>query len=402
MLPRDLQPANFAGYPPEARKAIEVHLDVLRQLPLSFVPSLLREAIDYDYKFPAERSAIDKELAYLASLSPGQLRDRFQAFSRVSLSPALEEFDWINLPAQFVERESAYLWSTHQLDAFSKAATDYGAQIESATPAESIIVRRLGIAVIGQGVASYDGKLFRNLRPHGTFFRNVKPDRGLEMLLSGIEARAREHPVSYGHWYVDGDQLADHSPSLTTVSYKGLEPARAALLKKMQAEIQRPGMGPEELRTDMARLVPSDLGMDKTGDQVLDRFKVKLLTEGSGTQIFSTTFAQWTAREVLRRAEALTLLVRFAPRQRQRPMNEMLLSPKANPELDFTGSLVDADMGAYYHWINQQRLPGSERSSFLVWFEGQSQALVIAPSLPKATESSSELDLGHLLSLAVS
>jgi hypothetical protein len=161
-------------------------------------------------------------------------------------------------------------------------------------------------------------------------------------------------------------------------------------------------MGPEELRTDMARLVPVDLGMDKAGDPVLDRFKVKLLTEGSGTQIFSTTFAQWTAREVLRRAEPLTLLVRFAPRQRQRPMNEMLLSPKANPELDPIGSLVDADMGAYYHWINQQRLPGSERSAFLVWFEGQRQALVISPSLPKRTESSSELDLGQLLSLALS
>jgi hypothetical protein len=402
MLPRDLQPANFAAYPPQARKLIEARLDVLRNLPLSFVPSLLREAIDYDYKFPAERSAIDRELASLAALPSGQLRDRFQAFSRVSLSATLEQFDWINLPAQFVEKESAYLWSTHQLDAFSKAATDYGAQLESAAPAEPIAMRRLGIAVIGQGVASYDGKLFRNLRPQGTLFRNVKPERGLELLLTGIEARAREHPVPYGHWYIDGGQLADHSPALTAVSYPGLEPVRVALLRKMQAEIQRPGMGPEELRTDMARLVPADLGMDKNGDAVLDRFQVKLLTEGSGTQIFSTTFAQWTAREVLRRAEALTLLVRFAPRQRQRPMNEMLLSPKANPELDFTGSLVDADMGAYYHWINQQRLPGSERSSFLVWFEGHAQALVIAPSLPKATESSSELDLAQLLALALS
>ena len=41
---------------------------------------------------------------------------------------------------------------------------------------------------------------------------------------------------------------------------------------------------------------------------MLGRFQVKLLTEGSGTQIFSTTFAQWTAREALRRAEALTLV----------------------------------------------------------------------------------------------
>src|SRR5882757_946356 len=100
--------------------------------------------------------------------------------------------------------------------------------------------------------------------------------------------------------------------------------------------------GQESLRTVMAQLRPADLGWG-TGDAVLDRFEVKVLTEGSGTQIFSTTFAQWTAREVLRRAQPLTLLVRFAPRQRQRPMNEMLSAANARPELDFTGSLVDAD-----------------------------------------------------------
>ncbi len=400
MQPSDLQPEHFAGYPPEARTLMAAHLDVLRQLPLSFVPSLLREAIDYDYRFPAERLALDRELAALSRLSPEQIKERFHPFAQVSLSSNLEKFDWINLPGQFVEQQSAYLWSTHQLDAFRKAATEYGAQLESAAPPEKSPVPRLGIAVIGQGVATDDGKLFRNLRPHGTCFNRVKPERGFELLLTAVEARAKAHPVPYGHWYVDGGQSAGHSASITCVSYPGLEPARAALLRKMQTEIVRPGMGPEELRTIMARLVPTDLGMDKAGDQVLDRFQVKLLTEGSGTQIFSTTFAQWTAREVLRRAQALTLLVRFAPRQRQRPMNELLANARGNPELDPLGSLVDADMGAYYHWINQQRLPGAERSSFLSWFEGHNQALVIAPSLPKGTESSTELDLGQLLSLA--
>ena len=398
MLPRDLQPEHFAAYPPEARKLITAHLDVLRQLPLSFLPSLLREAIDYDYRFPAERLALDHELASLQSLSPEQVGLRFRAFAQVSLSSNLEQFDWINLPSQFVEQQTAYLWSTHQLDAFTKAATDYGDALHAAPP-EKLPVPRLGIAVIGQGVASYDGKLFRNLRPHGTYFGRVKPDGGLDLLLAAVEARAKAHPVPYGHWYVDGGQPSVPNSPLTCVSYQGLESPRAALLRKMQAEISRPGMGPEELRTIMARLVPTDLGMDEAGDAVLDRFQVKLLTEGSGTQIFSTTFAQWTTREALRRAQPLTLLVCFAPRQRQRPMNELLSNARANPELDPVGSLIDGDMGAWYHWINQQRLPGSERSSFLVWFEGHSQALAISPSLPKGTESSTELDLGHLLSL---
>ncbi len=58
MLPLDLKPEQFSGYPPEARKLVVEHLTALRRLPLSFVPSLLREAIDYDYRFPAERRAL--------------------------------------------------------------------------------------------------------------------------------------------------------------------------------------------------------------------------------------------------------------------------------------------------------------------------------------------------------
>ena len=400
MLPSNLQAEQFVGYPPGARKLAVANLRVLQQLPLSFLPSLLRELIDYDFKFPAERTASEKELANLSSLSQAQLNQWFQAFSQLSLSSKLEHLDWVNRPAQFLEQESAYLWTTHQLDAFRKAATDYGDRLQSAVLVEPIPVSRLGVAVIGHGTSSYDGPLFRNLRKHGTYFGRVKPENGLGLLLTAVGSRAKAHPVPYGHWYVDGGQAVDHSPFMTCVEYQALESVRAALLKYMQREIERPGMGPEELRSDLARLLPSDLGMDKTGDAVLDRFQVKLLTEGSGTQIFSTTFAQWTAREALRRAQPLTLLVRFAPRQRQRPMNELLSGSNGNPDLDLTGSLIDADMGAYYHWINQQRLPGSEQSSFLVWFEGHSQALAIAPTLPRGAESNSVIDLGELLSLA--
>lgn len=400
MLPTDLKAEQFAGYPPMARKLVVGHLGTLQQLPLSFLPSLLREVIEYDFKFPAERSSIDQEFATLGSLSPAKLKQWFQPFSQISLSPKLEKLDWVNQPAQFVEQLSSHLWTTHQLDAFREAATEYGNRTPSVPSTEPTPVPRLGIAVIGQGVQSYDGPLFRNLRKHGTYFKQVKPENGVDLLLAAMETRAKAHPVPYGHWYVDGGQPANHSPLLSCVSFQQLEPVRAALLKNIQTEIAKPGMGPEELRTHMARLTPADLGIRGAGDEVMDRFSVKMLTEGSGTQIFSTTFAQWTAREVLRRAQPMTLFVRFAPRQRQRPMNELLTGTRSNAELDPTGSLVDADMAAYYHWINQRRLLGSEKSSFLVWFEGHSQALAIGPSLPRGTESNSALNLAELLSLA--
>src|SRR4051812_25095946 len=398
MLPTDLRPEQFNGYPPQARRLAAGALGSLRQLPLSFLPSLLRELIEYDFKFPAERKALEKELANLSSLSAEAITLWFQPFAQISLSSKLEHTDWVNAPAQFVEQLSAYLWTTHQLDAFRKAATDYANRLNAAVPTEPPAIPRLGIAVIGQGVTSYNAPLFRRLRAHGAYFNQVKPENGLKLLLDAVAARAREHPAAYGHWYIDGGQAAACDPDLTCISYGALEPVRASLLRKIAAETGRPGMGPEALRTVLAQLRPADLGMSKVGDQVLDRFQLKLLTEGSGTQVFSTTFAQWATREVMRRAQPLTVLVRFAPRQRQKPMNELLSPSGAPAELDLIGSLIDGDMGAYYNWLNQQRLPGAEQSSFLVWFENHNLAVAVGPSMSRGTESNTSADLRELLS----
>jgi len=396
MFPRDLKPEQFSGYPPEAKTLVTNYIAALQRLPLTFLPSLLREAIEYDFKFPPERKALERELANLNSLSAQEHKDWLQGFEQIPLSTALERFDWINSPAQFVEQLSSYLWTTHQLDAFRTAAIAYADRLHAAVPPEPPAIPRLGISVIGRGVASYDEPLFRKLRVHGAYYSGVNAEKGLQVLLDILASRAKAHPAPYAHWYVDGGEEAEHHAQLTTVSYGGLEPVRAALLAKMRSEIDRPGMGPEALRTHLAQLRPADLGFGKGGDEVLDRFRVKMLTEGSGTQIFSTTFAQWTAREALRRAQPLSLLVRFAPRQRQKPMNELLTATAEQPELDPIGSLVDADLGAYYNWLNQRRLSGADQSSFLVWFEGHSQALAIGPATPRGTTSDSAITLHEL------
>jgi hypothetical protein len=254
----------------------------------------------------------------------------------------------------------------------------------------------LGITIIGEGVASYDQPLFRKLRPHGAYFGKIDPENGLADLMDAVGKRTRVHPAKYGHWYIDGGEPAAHDPALSVISYSALEPIRRDLLRKIDAQTKRPGMGPEALRTTLAQMEPRDLGF-AGNDAVLDRFQMKVLTEGSGTQIFSTSFVQWAAREALRRAQPLTLLVRFAPRQRQKPMNELLSANASPAEPDPIGSLMDGDMGAYYNWLNQQRLPGAEQSLFLVWFEGHNQALMIGPTVPRGTESASQMNLKQLL-----
>ncbi len=400
MVPSQLQADDFRGYPPEARRQATEHLPTLQQLPLPLLVLLLQQIREYDWKFPAERREIDGQLSYLGSLPESDRAALLEGFARVKLSARLAHWDWVNSPGGFSQELSAELWATHQIDAFRQAATSYMAKFSAALPPQPLPARRLGIAVIGKGVEHNGYPLFRKLRPHGTTFTNVNPANGLRTLLEAVAARAAAHPVPYGYWYVDGGtaELAPDGP-LVSMSYGGLAPARAALLRKVNKAIDGGIGGPEELRTMLQNMRPEEIGLSGApADAVLSHFQADILTNGSGTQIFSTSFVLWTARELWRRAQPLTILARFAPRQRQRPMNELLSPKDQSPELDLAGSLIDADMAAFYIWIDQQRLSGAEEASLLVWFENHGEALVISPFLARGTESSTAVDMKWLLS----
>lgn len=78
-------------------------------------------------------------------------------------------------------------------------------------------------------------------------------------------------------------------------------------------------------------------------------------------------------------------------------MKELLTEAGRQPALDPEGSLIDADMGAYYTWLNQQKLAEADKSGFLVWFEGHPDALVISRLLPRGTESDAPIEMADLI-----
>ncbi|MBB5058417.1 hypothetical protein HDF16_003131 [Granulicella aggregans] len=404
MLPTQLKPADFAAYPPRARAFATEHLTILQQVPLSLLPSLLNEVIGFDWKLPAERAQIDRQVQWLGAMSPAQLADRTKEFAGLRLSADLEAIDWVNVPSSFLEQLTAWLWSTQQMDAFHAAADSYTAKLAEAAPTPAPAMPRLAIVIVGKGVEQTSFRPFSKLRAHGTYFTKIKPDGGVDAILAHASARAQKNPekAAFAHWYVDGG-TAEPTNGLTQISYDALAPARSALLGRTQQTISSGTSGPEALRSLLAQMKPQDVGLATGSDrEVLNHFQLSLLTQGSGTQIFSTTFVQWAGRECLRRAQPSTLVLRYAPRQEQQPMNAMLSGapiegggPKSDPE----GSLIDADMGAYYTWLNLQRLPGSDQSRFLAWFEGHSQAIAIGPDLPRGTVSDSSLNLAGVLRL---
>lgn len=395
MRPHELNEASFNSYPPQARDLARQNLELLRQLPSALDAVLLRDVMDLDTSFPAEKRAIRSRFAFLSSLSQSNREVLTQGFGKLSLPPELEAMDWVRDPQKFEESLTAYLWSSHQVDDFRVMSERFVDALHKAEPAPQPATARWVVVALGPDLKKDGYPLFRKLRPHGVFFPQVVGENGLNTILETLQERARRTPVDYGHWYFDGAHL--HPATLNGVhTFSWVESAqlRAAVLQRIEKVIGSGSAGPEKLRTLMAGWTAQNHNAG-AGDPLVDSFVQSVYDQGAGTQIFSTTFVQWSARELLQRAEPVSVVARFGPRQLQRNMNEMFANPAE--KLDWEGSLVDADFGAYYTWINLNRLTGAENATFLAWSESHQQAVAIGPGLPRGTEAPQSITMDKLL-----
>jgi hypothetical protein len=311
----------------------------------------------------------------------------------------------VSEPQQFSEQLTVYLWSQHQIDRYHEAAQGYLQSLEKTLAEKTVTTPRWTMVTVGQGTQQTELPLFRRLLPHGTLFTNVDPSDGLEVLLTEIRSRAQQYPLEYGHWYIEGGEPhagSEGLQGLTVMSYARLVPAAKREFALLNQFTNRAGgggkVGVEAVSSYVAGLNPDDLGLNGTpADDVLRHFEVNVLTQGAGCQIYSTTFVHWASRECLHRAQPLTLFARFATRQRSAPMEQLLARDPLQQPQDPEGSLTDADMGAYYTWINQSRLAGADQSRFLVWFEGHGVVCAVSPTLPRGTTSTGSANMRQVL-----
>lgn len=405
MDPKDLRSKSFKQYPPQSQSFVAKYLDVLRRMPLILLALMLRQIIQYDWSFPAERRQLLLQFDFLKHMDGASFDTLMSPFSAIPLSAKLMEEDWIDHPQQFSEQLTAYLWSQRQIDTYHGAAQEYQQYLQKALGQTPPAIPRWTIVVIGKGASQTEYPLFRHLTPHGTLFTQLNPAGGLDTLFAEVRSRTQQHPLEYGHWYIDGGEphaLATGNLGLTVMSYNRLAPVAKqefALLKRFTNRTSGDGtVGVEAVSSYIAGLNPEEIGLKGTvAEAPLRHFEVNLLTQGAGCQIFSTTFVQWASRECLHRAEPLTLFARFATRQVNAPMEQLLARNPLQQQQDKAGSLIDADMGAYYTWINQSRLAGAEQSRFLVWFEDHSLACAISPTLARGTVSTAPTTMQQLL-----
>lgn len=377
LTPAALSEASFQGYPPEARAFAVAHLSLLRELPLAVAPAFLREIITYDWRFPAERRTFERQCAWLVSLPPEERVAKLAPFRQITLPDAIATSDWVGAPERALEQITAALWSSSQIDAYRKAALDL---LTVPPDASATPVDRMVVVIVGKDAKDDHPQLFRKLAMQGVRLRSLA---WTEQTPAELQARLAAHaaPASYGRWYIDGGEPWPlHAEAMSLLSYAQLRPVREAMLERMNRFTNAGPGGPEAMRSELAALTPAQSGADKlNNDPRLQHFITRLFAEGSGTQIYSTSFVQWAARETLRRAQPAQLLVRFAPRQRQRTLNQ-LFDAATNVEVpDPEGSLRDAEMAAYYVWLDTVRISDPARVTFLAWREGRGDAVLIAP-----------------------
>ena len=196
MQPAELKDASFAKYPPQGRALATKELALLRELPLALVPILLREMISFDWKMPAERRELMKQFTFLSALTPVERTSAMAGFRDLKLNSDLAAMDWVNDPAGFMEKLTAWLWSTHQMDHFRSLADAYSSAVNSSVPEQEPAQPRLGIVMIGAGAKQAEHPLFEKLKPFGVRLTGVKPEDGVAVLLAEAARRAALSPLT--------------------------------------------------------------------------------------------------------------------------------------------------------------------------------------------------------------
>jgi hypothetical protein len=322
-------------------------------------------------------------------------------FAAIVVPETIARGDWLAHPGLFIDQLSRALWQTHQIDAYHHAAEALFAAMPQRVVSKDAPAP-LVIAVFGRGAAPGEYPLFQKLRGEGTYLHSVDETDVSTHLMGKLRRRAAAHTEPYAHWYIDGGEpwtQPETEASMQAFTFPELAPLTDAVLQTMNKAVLE-GWGPELLADRMRELKPAALDSSAvTSDPLMAHLFVTLLTQGSGTQLYSTSFVEAAGVEVVRRARPSTVLLRFAPRRKPASMNDMLEQRGQSAEMDPQGALVDADMALYYAWLAMRKLPDGERTSLLAVVEGQGQGFIAGPAVTRGVESSSRVTIPQALSM---
>ena len=91
-------------------------------LPVPLAAIMMQQISRSDSLFPTERRDLDRMLKSLQPPRSSEMEQAVQVFASLRLSSELRHMDWRRYPADFVDKMTAELWASGQINAFRDAA----------------------------------------------------------------------------------------------------------------------------------------------------------------------------------------------------------------------------------------------------------------------------------------
>lgn len=391
--------------------------DVLKRLPLTFLPFVHQQLREWEFLFPNEKSSMENLIVYVDSLDRAEATALFSDVVRLEDKMGARRWQGFSTEEQTIENSSELARSPYfqewrqAVQAVFDAAKRNALQATDgkAKPRNRAIVLEIpaSLPVDQSEVWRHWGGIGRRvqLQPEGT---SQSSGRGLDGVLTGLIAEISMGRVSSTSddlsaadpsadaWVIDGARslvdacLADGASALparaTLLSYARLDAYRESFSREMNT--MRKNLGDADSVYDHLRKVdvspwcPAEI----MADAALREFVRSLYLSGNGAVIFGNSFVEWAASEALRRARPRFLAARFSVRSKPKPFTGVAVFE--NPDHvnplpavdDFTGSAVDAEILAAYIWLSAIRYEEYRQSTVCLCLAGSiSEAYVVAP-----------------------
>lgn len=381
----------------------EAYRRLIQKLPVTMRPALNQQFTEWEMLFPYERNRVTTFMKGVETYSPSALgaltaplwalEDKMgvKHWDFTQTNDTIENASQLARSAYFAEWR---LEVQRVVDAINAAAHD-------ATPAQTESTRLMLIILPGN-LPVNPQSVWKQWDPKG---HEIKISGGSEKLcqlviqgqpgLDGIATLAARQGAqdSSDLWLIDSEAKLHGmlSPQASfpafSLSFANLKPLREkflAELNKTPRDIEATDQIIANLRSEAWNgweLWPSEVDSQPR----LKRFLIDLILSGNGVLIFSNSFVEWTAAEVLRRARPRTIVARFGMRIKPKPFTSIAIFENQQkvstvPDVDDPeNSAIDAAILARYTWLAAARYPEQDHTICLCVAEHLDSAYVILP-----------------------
>ncbi len=403
----------------EALSLSQQHRAVLDRLPSTFWVSNLIEFQKWPGFFEPEKAYFRALLKQLSDLSDSEFQSMFGALEGFEARTGCRGIT-ANDPEELQRRLLDHLqrrgqypqWRVEIDGIFQKLQPLVEQRLYSADREP-----RLVVILYGEGIAIEREKLWRRFREIGTRVPLELPENATpEAFLRGLftarleQASDRTSPTLFevrqesgnapplDNWIIEaGDALhalcertnANGRGNFATgLSYDRLRSYRERLTNTIYSKVLSGLRSPLELAAYLKTLqVRPQEGVSLYLDDLVLAFIRDVFLAGAGTLIINNTFVEWGAVQAIKRAQPRLLVARFGVRDKLKPFSSLLLFSKPRPAdqipilQDPLGSFVDAEMLAYYIWLNAEKGPPYRgRTLYLLLAEGVDEMLAVTPA----------------------